>query len=680
MVLFTLQVDVLALGKWNITVAPSRGLNEREMKLAKVWSEILGVPLSEINPDSSFFAVGGDSISAIRVVSKAKQAGISVTSNQIFKTPTLSALASSASVTDSIKQISHSSEIVIGATPLAPISKIFFDHDWSNINHFNQAVSLKLRKAITLSQLKSAFSSLLKHHDILRSRFHGQEGNSAQYITADCRVYAKHIQCASMDEYQQAVRLAEESLSITSGKLHALVLASFSDGVQRLHITIHHLVVDVVSWTIILEDLMECLEGRPLPSKTTSYKQWTESLIAQTSNYNVVDWASYTEGTTLLQANEKRGQMGEIQKTVEGVSDSVLNYANRRYGTNSQELILAALSLALSDLISETCWQLDMESHGREPWSDDLDLSRTVGWFTSVYPVSLPCTKGQSVAEVIKSVRQRLRDAPNKGISYLALTNYKAGCDLERKTRIAFNYIPSVMADDENALLQFDSDVDFDFSLSSDNSLFNPVNIVCSSHKSGLQMHFTYEQGWIEADFVEQWMESFSGHFENVLAHCSEAYSQTVLSAPLLPSLKCFYEVEATLLERSLLAHSEDIYPTTALQHVFLLRLIQHETEYTNTLIIDLRGAIDIATFRQAWTQVVLTHQILRTVFVSTTAGIMQVVLNRDFTEWVDLKEWSALEIDHLTEKQCALEREKNFSFDSASFIRMSYAKINGEY
>ncbi|KAJ3115232.1 hypothetical protein HK100_001422, partial [Physocladia obscura] len=674
------KADILSLGKMDIKIEVSRTLTELESKLAEIWSDILGVSLSEIRSDTSFFALGGDSISAIRLVSRARQIGLDFTSSQLFKTPTLTGLVFVASKTTQSNQDAEDTALVEGFSTLSPIQRKFFDHQWANVNHFNQSISIKLRQSILLSQLIAAFNSVLKHHDVLRSKFENLDGKWTQQISPDCVVYAEHVICKNMEEYMVCAKLADESLSLASGKLHMLLLAKFPDGLQRLYISIHHLVVDVVSWTIILEDLETCIANGRLPSKTISFPQWTESLIQHTTEYDEKKWTEYyTDGTNILQAIGKRdGNKRFLEKTISFNSDCDLNSANSRYGTNSQELVLAALCLALSDISEYSAFQMDIEGHGRHPWSDDLDISRTVGWFTCVYPVVLPCRKEMSIRDVIKSVKQILRDVPDKGLSFAALKYLGHAFEIDENPRIAFNYIPKFKPNSNKSLLQSDAEANFDFSISPENSLFCPVNIVCLNTEMGnLQLQCSFEDGWISAHFLELWLEKWVMKVQDIMKHCNEPHVASINTAPLLPSVKCFFEVETALHQRNLLKETVDIYPATALQQIFLLGLMQGQSEYTNSFIFDLKGEIDISRFKYAWNQVVLTHDILRTVFVSTTSGIMQAVLKSDNTDWVELIPWKDSEVDILTTKQKNVELERNFSMHSNSFFRISYAKIN---
>jgi len=410
--------------------------NDNEAALAEIWRQQLGIERVGVN--DNFFELGGDSVISIQIVAKASQAGLRLSPKNLFEYPTIAELAQVASPAQAIKA---EQGLVSGSLPLTPIQCWFFESDLADAHHFNQAILLAARQRIEIIPLERAVAELLLHHDALRLRFVRDESGWRQFIASGeppVEIIRVDLTSVPGEEQAGAIEAAaaqlQTSLDFCGGPLMRVALFELAGNEpQRLLIVIHHLAVDGLSWRILLEDLQKAYRaaGRPiqLPPKTTSFKSWAERL------------KEYAESDALDQEvkfwlDDARKQVKPLpvdfpgcdNTSASGQAVSVsLNAEETRallldvppaYNTQINDSLLAALALTVRQWTGETPVLVDMEGHGREEVVEEVDLSRTVGWFTTIYPVALTVGDGRSPGEALKRVKEELRRIPNNGIGY----------------------------------------------------------------------------------------------------------------------------------------------------------------------------------------------------------------------------------------------------------------------
>lgn len=416
-------------------VAPS---NDVERAIAEIWQELLGIERIGIN--DNFFELGGDSILSIQIISRVKRAGLHLTPRQIFEHQTIAELAS---VAGTGMGLQAEQGTVTGPLPLTPIQHWFFEKGLVNPNHFNQAILLEVRGTPNPSLLAESVSRLMRHHDALRLRFNEtSEGWQQSNADADQPTPFAQIDLSGLVEEEQppaierAAADAQTALNITDGPIMSVLL--FNLGSQkpgRLLIVIHHLAIDNVSWRILLEDLQTVYEQLSrsetveLGAKTTSYKQWAEHLREYAQSEAMHEEAAYW----LIERRAGEGRLpldypdgANTEASVRSVSVSLnaeetqalLQEVPAAYSTQINDALLTALVEAFAPWTGERSIVVDMEGHGREAIGDDVDLSRTVGWFTTIYPLSLKVPEGMGPGESLKAIKEELRAVPNRGTGY----------------------------------------------------------------------------------------------------------------------------------------------------------------------------------------------------------------------------------------------------------------------
>jgi len=449
----------------------------QEQILATIWQNVLGI--QQVGRGDRFFELGGDSILSLQVVAQARQAGLKITPRQIFRYPSLAELAACCDI-DSIgdtpnfsRTLTHQG-LVTGEVPLTPIQKWFFEQNRSDSHHFNQSVLLNVPAQTQPTLLSQALSHLLQHHDALRLRFNLKQGQWQQdhgEITETVPLAVIDLSSIAPDQqFQRLEAIATEqqaSFNLAEGKLMRVVL--FQLGGQqgnRLLIILHHLVVDGVSWRVLLEDLwtayqqLENQKTVQLPPKTLAFRDWalllTTSAQEQTLQKELSYWLNQPWSTVmplpLIHPPEKRShpvaEVAEITVTLNvEKTRALLQQVPSVFNTQINDVLLTALAQTLTAWTGNSTILLDLEGHGREEGLAEVDVSRTVGWFTSLFPVILQLPDSNHPGESLKSIKEQLRMIPNHGIGYGILrylspdANVRTQMAALPKRDIIFNYL-----------------------------------------------------------------------------------------------------------------------------------------------------------------------------------------------------------------------------------------------
>jgi amino acid adenylation domain-containing protein/non-ribosomal peptide synthase protein (TIGR01720 family) len=410
--------------------APRTDLEEA---LVGIWGDALGV--RRIGIHDNYFDLGGDSIVAIQIVGRANAAGIRLAPNELFLHQTIAGLAAVAR--PARKPVSVRS-MEPGPVPLTPIQHWFFAQQPPRPDHFNQSVLLDVNPKLDAGQLDLALQQLLSRHAALRMRFWQHDGVWMQELPKQSgAIELQRItlptnarECERLMQRTEARMNA--SLHIADGKLVAAVLFEPEGGQTRqLMLIIHHLVVDAVSWLFLLEDLdISCKQlaaGQAvnLPALTSSSRSWAQSLqrdaVSPATLQEQDYWLSAADGQAIqappadiLEAT--RHSLSVILPAE--LTQRLLDQASSAWHMQMHEFMLAALAMTLAAHTGRREINISLESHGREEIDADIDTSRTVGWFTALYPVAVHIDTSASLDDTLQAVRQRLREVPRHGIGY----------------------------------------------------------------------------------------------------------------------------------------------------------------------------------------------------------------------------------------------------------------------
>ena len=431
--------------------------SDKEEQLLGIWQSVLGS--ENIGTEDNFFTSGGDSIKAIQIMARIKSLGFSVEMKDIFQYPTVRDLAPQLKEA----QLSKEQGLVTGEFPLTPIMHHFFEGGIADKSHFNQAVLLASAERLKPAMLEFIFGKLLEHHDALRIQVPAGTEGLQPVIAAEVP-----LSITSLD-LREAVA-AEQQMMASVNELHASIDLATGPLIKighyqlakedRLLITIHHMAIDGVSWRILFEDIEALYQqykaGKEaqLPPKTDSFKTWANAMQEYATSAAMQKELDYwTEKAQLplsipvdhADAGSHLADFTGLSVTLDQETTTALTGAvHEVYNTEVNDLLLSALLQTLQAQWGLNSTALLMEGHGRESLVEDIDISRTVGWFTAAYPVVLEHPADGGTAGLIKSVKEQLRNIPNKGVGF-GLLRYAAGEGTEAlsniKTEIVFNYL-----------------------------------------------------------------------------------------------------------------------------------------------------------------------------------------------------------------------------------------------
>ncbi|QFG00391.1 amino acid adenylation domain-containing protein [Psychrobacillus glaciei] len=428
--------------------------NEIQKKLVKIWSELLGN--QNINLEDNFFELGGDSILSLRVVSKSKEEKIFFTVRDLFANQTILEL-SKIVMTENPYEIAQKQ--VTGNVMLTPIQKWFFENSVYK-NHFNMAHILEVEKNVTNEMVENAFQFLVNHHDSLRTVFEKEQSNIS--LKPNFNFHYEKLDEILESNYKAYITKKADSMqaAMNIGKGPLIQIGYFETTQQTnnyLFIAIHHLIVDAVSWRIILEDIENLLKLQInrkdlyLPEKTTSYKEWSQFLHSHSKefyNQEVEFWKKQNSNQDFpidFQVGENTFE--SIQKINKKIDlNELFDLITETKKFSLQEILITALVKTIGDYTRFDNVLLNLESHGREEVLTNIDLSRTVGWFTSMYPLSFDSIINVLIVDLLVKVKSELEIVPNKGIGFgiLKYLMKKEGRKNQLNTlknpQISFNY------------------------------------------------------------------------------------------------------------------------------------------------------------------------------------------------------------------------------------------------
>ncbi|MGE5409518.1 MAG: condensation domain-containing protein, partial [Clostridiales bacterium] len=440
--------------------------NSLEEELIAIWSELLSVDKISIN--DNFFELGGDSIMGIQFISKARRKGIKITPLQLFQNQTIEKLASVAQVS---LQEDYEQVLITGQSPLTPIQNWFFEQEFENMDYWNQSLLIEIKEHINYPEIKTIIETLLNHHDALRSRFILKEGKYQQLFNAaleEIPLEYVDISQLKLDEKKRAIEYEasqiQMGLNIEKGPLIKFAYFNMGHGNNdRIMIAVHHLAIDAVSWQILRGDLLllykQLKEKKELklPSKTTSYKKWSEEL-SEYAQYEQIKsqmdfWLNRPFGkiSNLIKDMEssdfRESNYSVVNTELDEENTDLLQKQLAQSGFGIMDVMLTALLMSFSRWTGKRSLLLELESHGREPFNDKIDISRTMGWFTSVYPLLLDMGKAITTIDILNLVKEQYGSIPLHGIGFGLLKYLSSESEIREKfhripqPEISFNYM-----------------------------------------------------------------------------------------------------------------------------------------------------------------------------------------------------------------------------------------------
>ena len=511
--------------------------NEVEQELADIWIRVL--KQEKISIHDNFFELGGDSILSIQVIGRARQLGLQLAAHDVFAHQTLAKLAAAVRVGIPSKA---EQGLVTGDMPLTPIQQWFFKQDLPEFWHFNQSELWAVPADINVDALRQAFTSVLSHHDALRLRYTEVDGAWQQNFSEPMD-FVPFIQedLNSADDPIEALYEAtlrhQVSFNLSEGPLTCLVLFNWGDE-RRVFWSAHHLVVDAVSWSVLQEDLetsyQQIVTGQDLnlPAKTSSFKAWSQGLTEYSQSDTLIDELNYWQAlaSAPLPIDKPRGLNAWANyqdyriKLDSLATEALLKKVPAVYKTQINDVLLTAFALTLTEWTGKDHCLLNLEGHGRKALFDEIDLSRSVGWFTTLHPVALRLDKSSTLGASLQSVKSQLKNTPHDGIGYGLLTQLR-GEDLP-KGDVAFNYLGQRGQGMESDLFSPASE-DCAGNLSYEGLRVHLIDVNAWVSEGQLQVTWSYSDDCYEAGTIEALAKAYQKHLSALIKHCEQRLIKT---------------------------------------------------------------------------------------------------------------------------------------------------------
>ena len=671
-----------------------------ESTLVRIWSDVLGV--EPIGIADNFFELGGDSILTIALISRARDAGLRVTPRQLYDHPTVAALAAVAIPFD---ETPRDRGLVVGEAPLTPVQRWFFESETVELNYWNQAFLFAAAEPLDEAALTTALRDVIAHHDVLRARFtRGETTWRQRFVEPGPQVPMTSLDLSDVsdatlnDALERACVEAQGSLDIERGPLlRALHVRLGHRRGERLLLAIHHLAVDGVSWRLLLEDLATAYDaargGRPasLPGKTTSFKHWAERLEAHAISGAFDDQRDYWHAVVAapsppLPRDVPPGHRDDVEADAETLTvalrvdqtRALLQDVPAAYNTRINDVLLTALAQTLRRWAGTGSLMIDLEGHGREDELDDVDLSRTVGWFTTIFPVRLALSDTPALDQ-LRTIKEQLRAIPQRGLGYGVLRYLLGDPELgaARPAQIVFNYLGQ-----------------FDRSVASSNLLAfapepygpwhgprarraHPIEINCLVIDGRLELRWSFGRGSHTGETVARIAADFVDALRALIALCTapDAGGYTPSDFPLAHLDQAQLDAAAGA-SRDV----EDVYPLAPIQALFHVFADPGDDPGFEQWRYRLRGPLDRSALRAAWQGVVDRHPILRTAFVSDgLVEPLQVVHRTAALPWTehDLREFPAETQASTIERLLREDHDRGFDFQSAPLMRLMLIRLD---
>ncbi|MDO3682129.1 non-ribosomal peptide synthetase, partial [Paenibacillus ehimensis] len=609
-----------------------------EQTLVSVWQAVLGT--DRIGILDNFFDLGGDSIKAIQVASRLLQSGYRLEMKNLFAHPTVAELGGYVQLAGRMADQGD----VRGEVKPTPILHWFFEQRFAEPHHFNQAVMLHHEQGFDEAALRQAVTKLAEHHDALRIVV--RENGSGKFTLLNRGVGEGELYSLDVVDFRGQTDFAEaleakaseiqSGIDLSEGPLMKLGLFRCDDG-DHLLIAIHHLAVDGVSWRILFEDLAtgyeQALKGEAirLPQKTDSFRTWAEQLTHYANSPAMDRERAYwqevakAERLPLPKDNAVSGQAAMAFRDSETVTaqwmveetEQLLKQANRAYNTEVNDLLLAALGMAVHAWTGMERVLVNLEGHGREAILPELDITRTVGWFTSQYPVVLETGANWSVSQSIKRVKEGLRRIPNKGIGYgivRYLSDRREGFEIEPE--ISFNYLGQFDQDAQHSAIRVSPYAGGE-SVSGSTVIKHALNVSGMIAGGALSLDIRYNSRLYRKETMEKLAGLLKASLREVLAQCAAQERPELTPSDLLFKGLTVEELDAIADQTRHVGEIENVYALTPMQKGMLFHSLMEPDSgaYFQQAAFDLLGDFDTALFIRCLDLLTARHEALRTNF-----------------------------------------------------------------
>ncbi|OXI24800.1 non-ribosomal peptide synthetase [Burkholderia sp. AU15512] len=685
-----------------------------ETVLAEVWQAVLKAP--KVGRDDNFFELGGDSILVLQVIARARKRGVRFTPKQLFDGPTVAELARVAKTEDvtaaaAVKPaVAAAAGAPVTAQVLTPAQQRFFALDIPHPGHWNQSVTFDVRGPFDADAFARAFDALLTHHDAFRQRFaRGADGTWHASDAAKPYDALPFVEVAARDAADALARFdaLQRRLDLGRGPLACACAARLPDGSTQLYLAIHHAIVDGVSWRILLDDLdtayRAACERAPVRLSQPGLRAdaWAVRLARAATEpaspfaAEAAYWAGMAQGDDIVpdhpDAAATNADAAAVVQTIDAaLTRAALTDAHAAYRTQTIELLGAALARALAGVSGAASCRVELEGHGREALFDDVDASRTIGWLTSHYPVTLPVAA--TASDTLCAVKDALRAVPHKGLGFGVLAHYgdattRAALAAVPRPRVTFNYLGQFDAPRDATLVpRFGgTGVERDPQGPLGNTL--AIHAYLDTDRDGartLKVHWVYGAPQFERATIDAFAERFAAALRELVDACASRMAHrgggaTPGDFPLAQAAGLTQAaIERTPLDWRTI---DDVYPLSPMQQGILFHALfaPGHASYVNQLVAT-AAALDADRFTAAFDASIARHDILRTSVMPDEAAPLQCV-HRHAQMPVEQLDWRTRgdTFDADFDAWLAADRARGFDWREPPLMRLTLIRVSDD-
>ncbi|MGG4404333.1 amino acid adenylation domain-containing protein, partial [Paenibacillus amylolyticus] len=650
--------------------------DQTESVLVDIFQEVLGV--ENISIKDSFFELGGDSIKAIRIVSKMRSAGYLISVPNILSQYTVEKIACTVN-RESDTQYDQGE--VTGQVINTPILHDFSARNNSNPNYHNQDALVTLRTD-NETHINQALQAVAVHHDMLRAIY--RDGGltiltSIESELYELQVFEVHEEIKGSTWFESASAMIHQSMDINKGPMMKAALFK-TQSVNYLFLCIHHLVIDAVSWQILLEDLETALQqlkdGKEikLPSKTLAFKDWTELLEEYKSTDEITMQADYWN--TIIAAMQEEKLFIDDNPQEHGYEDVTITFpkdeteqlirqAGKAFGTEINDLLISAIAVATYTLTKQSKVSVCLEGHGREAIHKKVDIDRTIGWFTVKYPIRVSCH--DDLRKSIIDTKEMLRKVPLRGLGFGLLQ----GDYLAIGSDICFNYLGQL--DTESNATLFTNNK----SLVSSNGTEGVIDMNGYIVQNKLHFIIRYDRSKFNRETVEHFAALYQQKLSDIIAYCCEL--DKPVKTPSDYSCEDLTSDELVLIQEFIADKEDidDIYTLTPMQEGMLYHYLlnRQSTNYVTQRVYHYHAYQSEHIFEAALKLLTKRHDVLRTSIVyDHGAKSRQLLLRSREIEYavVDLSEEGHAEQSSRTTTWIDSDLQRGFDLQQEALLRVT--------
>lgn len=651
---------------------------DEEKVLCELFESVLSV--ENVGVNDKFIELGGDSIKAIRMVSKLRSKGYSINVNILLSGGSISKISKLLKKEDSIMHYDQGE--VSGKIEKTPIIREFENWNLKHPSYFNQALMFNV-SGIDNEVIRKTVTAIVKHHDMLRAVM--RNGEIEILPVSESRLFDFYEfdysgePCSDAIIEEECTRI-QGSIDLERGPLVKVAVFSLNDK-KLMMFCVHHLVIDGVSWRIIAEDFNTAagqISGNKeirLTEKTASFIEWSKKLNEYKEHISDNEkkyWSFVSDTIHSANISDNTNQTPSEDKIIKqvifdaAVTDTLLNKAENAFGSKTNELLISALVMALSDVLDQDKVVIGLEGHGREQIHEPISIDRTIGWFTNIYPVILECS--DVLRNCVIGTKETLRNVPNGGLGYGFV------CENTEKPNVWFNYLGT---SDEGML-----DVSINGvgkSSADDNDALGEIVFNGVAEQDQLSFILSFAAGKYSKQFADKLADSFFKYGCLIADYCNKTVKAEKTAIDY--NIHNMSMNDFDTLQMQLEGECRKIYELTPLQEGMLFHNMigESSTSYVLQNVFGIEGYLDTDKIENTLSLLNERYEIIGTSIVyKSVEKPMQVIYNERKIELneIDLTDCTAEEAKNKCSEIAEKDLSRGFDLQTDTLLRLTYIKM----